>query len=143
LTDAGRVLSSIVNTCEVIQSRAVDDMLTTLARKLDLLLRLKLEVELSARVMGKNAAEINVKGALIVDEIREVINSNIAPFESDVVARSNSKHGKIKAPPSFDRRPDPPERKKSSAPSKRLDVLLALYPVFVSTFPALKQKSPS
>ncbi len=87
LTDAGRVLSSIVNTCEVIQSRAVDDMLTTLARKLDLLLRLKLEVELSARVMGKNAAEINVEGALIVDEIREVINSNIAPFESDLVAR--------------------------------------------------------
>ena len=71
---------------EVIQSRVVEDMLATLAHKLDLLLRLKLEVELGARVMGKNAAEINVEGALIVDEIREVINSNIATFESDLVA---------------------------------------------------------
>ena len=71
---------------EVIQSRVVEDMLATLAQKLDLLLRLKLEVELGARVMGKNAAEINVEGALIVDEIREVINSNIATFESDLVA---------------------------------------------------------
>jgi hypothetical protein len=58
-----------------------------LAQKLDLLLRLKLEVELGARVMGKNAAEINVEGALIVDEIREVINSNIATFEGEALAK--------------------------------------------------------
>jgi hypothetical protein len=72
---------------EVIQSRVVEDMLATLAQKLDLLLRLKLEVELGARVMGKNAAEINVEGALIVDEIREVINSNIATFEGEALAK--------------------------------------------------------
>jgi hypothetical protein len=35
--------------------------------------------------MGKNAAEINVEGALIVDEIREVINANIANFQTDVI----------------------------------------------------------
>jgi hypothetical protein len=69
----------------VIQSCVVDEMLATLAQKLDLLLRLKLEVELGARVMGKSAAEINVEGALIVDEIREVINSNIATFETTLV----------------------------------------------------------
>jgi hypothetical protein len=47
---------------EVIQG-CVDEM-ATLAQKLDLLLRLKLEVELGVRVTGKNAAEINVEGAL-------------------------------------------------------------------------------
>ena len=71
----------------MIQSRVVEDMLATLAQKLDLLLRLKLEVELGARVMGKNAAEINVEGALIVDEIREVINANIATFEGEALAK--------------------------------------------------------
>jgi hypothetical protein len=37
--------------------------------------------------MGKNAAEINVEGALIVDEIREVINANIATFEGEALAK--------------------------------------------------------
>ena len=70
---------------ESIAKEVVDDMLATLSQKLDLLLRLKLEVELGQRVIGKNAAEANVEGALIVDEIREVINSNIALFQTDAV----------------------------------------------------------
>lgn len=73
---------------EVIAAEVVDDMLVTLAQKLDLLLRLKLEVELGQRVIGKNAAEANVEGGLILDEIREVINSNIATFEKDMVSTS-------------------------------------------------------
>ena len=73
---------------ETIAKEIVDDMFATLAQKLDLLLRLKLEVELGQRVIGKNAAEANVEGALILDEIREVINSNIATYQGDMVARS-------------------------------------------------------
>jgi hypothetical protein len=73
---------------EVVAREIVDDMFATLAQKLDLLLRLKLEVELGQRVIGKNAAEANVEGALILDEIREVINSNIATYQSEMVARS-------------------------------------------------------
>ncbi len=71
---------------EVIAAEVVDDMLVTLAQKLDLLLRLKLEVELGQRVIGKNAAEVNVEGGVILDEIREVINSNIALFQTDAVS---------------------------------------------------------
>lgn len=79
---------------ETIAKEIVDDMFATLAQKLDLLLRLKLEVELGQRVIGKNAAEANVEGALILDEIREVINSNIALYQNDMVARSaNSEDG--------------------------------------------------
>jgi hypothetical protein len=79
---------------EVVASEVVDEMFVTLAQKLDLLLRLKLEVELGQRVIGKNAAEANVEGALILDEIREVINSNIALYQNDMVARStNSEDG--------------------------------------------------
>jgi hypothetical protein len=70
---------------ELIAAEVVDDMLVTLAQKLDLLLRLKLEVELGPRVAGKSMAEANVEGALIVDEIREVINANIATFETTLV----------------------------------------------------------
>ena len=73
---------------EVVASEIVDEMFSTLAQKLDLLLRLKLEVELGQRVIGKNAAEANVEGALILDEIREVINSNIATYQGDMVSRS-------------------------------------------------------
>lgn len=73
---------------ETIAKEIVDDMFATLAQKLDLLLRLKLEVELGQRVIGKNAAEANVEGALILDEIREVINANIALYQNDMVARS-------------------------------------------------------
>ena len=73
---------------ETIAKEVVDDMFATLAQKLDLLLRLKLEVELGQRVIGKNAAEANVEGALILDEIREVINSNIATYQGEMVSRS-------------------------------------------------------
>ena len=73
---------------EVIAVEVVDEMLVTLAQKLDLLLRLKLEVELGQRVIGKNAAEANVEGSLILDEIREVINSNIATYQREMVKES-------------------------------------------------------
>ena len=69
---------------DVIAVEVVEEMLATLAQKLDLILRLKLEVELGQRVIGKSAAEANVEGAEIVDEIREVINSNIANFDTDI-----------------------------------------------------------
>ena len=75
---------------EVIAAEVVDDMLVTLAQKLDLLLRLKLEVELGQRVIGKNAAEVNVEGGVILDEIREVINSNIALFQTDAFSSQRS-----------------------------------------------------
>jgi len=70
---------------EFVPIAVVDEMLATLAQKLDLLLRLKLEVELGPRVVGKSAAEVNVEGALILDEIREVVNANIALFETDLM----------------------------------------------------------
>jgi hypothetical protein len=73
---------------ETVAKEVVDEMFVTLAQKLDLLLRLKLEVELGQRVIGRNAAEANVEGALILDEIREVINSNIATYQSEMVSRS-------------------------------------------------------
>ena len=44
-------------------------MLATLGPTLDLLLRPKLEVELGQRVVGKNAAEANVDGGVILAEI--------------------------------------------------------------------------
>ncbi|MEY4814341.1 MAG: hypothetical protein RLZZ162_1414 [Verrucomicrobiota bacterium] len=44
-------------------------MLATLGPTLDLLLRPKLEVELGQRVVGKNAAEANVVGGVILAEI--------------------------------------------------------------------------
>ena len=73
---------------ESIAKEVVDDMLATLSQKLDLLLRLKLEVELGPRVVGMNAAEMNVEGGVILDEIREVINSNIALYQGDMVRTS-------------------------------------------------------
>ena len=60
-------------------------MLATLGHALDLLLRLKLEVEMGARVSGKSPAEANVEGGLMLDEIREVINSNIANFQREAL----------------------------------------------------------
>ena len=73
---------------EVVASEVVDDMFATLAQKLDLLLRLKLEVELGPRGVGMNAAELNVEGGVILSEIREVINANIATFEGEALDRS-------------------------------------------------------
>ncbi len=69
---------------DVIDRDVVETMLVTLGQKLNLLLRLKLEVELGPRIIGKNAAEANVEGSVIVDEIREVVNSNIANFQRDL-----------------------------------------------------------
>ena len=70
---------------EVVERETVREMLRLLGTKLDLLLRLKLEVELGPRVAGKSAAEANVEGALILDEIREVVNANLARFETDAI----------------------------------------------------------
>ncbi len=70
---------------DVIDREVVEAMLVTLGQKLNLLLRLKLEVELGPRMVGKNAAEVCVEGALIVDEIREIINANLATFQSDAM----------------------------------------------------------
>jgi hypothetical protein len=70
---------------EVIDREVVEEMLGILAQKLDLLLRLKLEVELGPRVVGKSAAEANVEGTLMLDEIREVIGDNLAKFKTDAL----------------------------------------------------------
>ena len=70
---------------EVIDREVVEEMLALLAQKLDLLLRLKLEVELGPRVAGKNAAEANVEGGAILEEIREVVSKNLAAFEADAL----------------------------------------------------------
>lgn len=72
----------------VVDRETVREMLGLLGQKLDLLLRLKLEVELGPRVAGKSAAEANVEGGLILDEIREVVNANLARFETDAVKAS-------------------------------------------------------
>ena len=73
---------------DVIDREIVEAMLVTLGQKMDLLLRLKLEVELGPRVIGKNAAEANVEGGVILQEIREVINANIAKFEDEALSKS-------------------------------------------------------
>ena len=69
-----------------VEREVVQDMLAILSQKLDLLLRLKLEVELGPRVAGKSAAEANVEGGMILDEIREVIDENIATFQREALA---------------------------------------------------------
>ncbi len=78
---------------EVIDREVVEAMLGLLGQKLDLLLRLKLEVELGPRVAGKNAAEANVEGGEILQEIREVINANISNFEASALAGSRNEGG--------------------------------------------------
>ena len=71
---------------DTVEKRVVEEMLAILGQKLNLLLRLKLEVEMGARVAGKSPAEANVEGGLMLDEIREVINSNIANFQREALA---------------------------------------------------------
>jgi phage terminase Nu1 subunit (DNA packaging protein) len=71
---------------DVIDREVVEEMLGVLAQKLDLLLRLKLEVELGPRVAGKSAAEANVEGGAILEEIREVVAGNIANFQAEALA---------------------------------------------------------
>jgi hypothetical protein len=78
---------------DVIDREVVEAMLVTLGQKLNLLLRLKLEVELGPRGVGMNAAELNVEGGVILGEIREVINANIATFEGEALDRSRDGEG--------------------------------------------------
>jgi hypothetical protein len=73
---------------DVIDAVVVEEMMSTLSQKLDLLLRLKLEVELGSRLAGKDAADINIEGGVILDEIREVINNNIATFKDTAIRQS-------------------------------------------------------
>jgi hypothetical protein len=73
---------------DVIDREVVEAMLVTLGQKLDLLLRLKLTIELGPRGVGMNAAELNVEGGAILAEIREVVNANIATFEAEALDRS-------------------------------------------------------
>ena len=82
---------------EVVDREVMRSMLRTLGQKWDLLLRLKLEVELGPRVAGKSAAEANVEGSRILDEIREVVNANLARFEPDVIKQSKSSAGSVEA----------------------------------------------
>ena len=78
---------------EVVDRDVVETMLVTLGQKLDLLLRLKLEVELPSRCVGKSIAELGIEGATLLEEIREVINANIAKFESEALAQSRDSNG--------------------------------------------------
>jgi hypothetical protein len=73
---------------DVIDREVVEVMLVTLGQKLDLLVRFKVEVELGSRVAGKSAAEANIEGGERLQEIREVINGNIAKFEGEALAQS-------------------------------------------------------
>jgi len=73
---------------DVIDREVVEAMLVTLGQKLDLLLRLKLTIELGPRGVGMNAAELNVEGGVILSEIREVVNANIATFEIEALDKS-------------------------------------------------------
>jgi hypothetical protein len=82
---------------ELVDRDVMRAMLRTLGQKWDLLLRLKLEVELGPRVAGKSAAEANVEGSRILDEIREVVNANLARFEPDVIKQSKSSAGSVEA----------------------------------------------
>jgi hypothetical protein len=68
----------------LVDRETVQEMLGLLGQKLDLLLRLKLEVELPSRCLGKDVAELGIEGAAILDEIRAVVNGNLANFRSDV-----------------------------------------------------------
>ena len=78
---------------EMIDRQIVYDMLGILAQKFDLLLRLKLEVELGPRIVGKNAAEANLEGRMILDEIREVVNNNLANFEAEAIQLTRRQDG--------------------------------------------------
>ncbi len=75
----------------VIDRETVEEAIALIGQKWDLLLRLKLEVELGPRVAGKSAAESNVEGSRILDEIREVVNAGLARFQADVVKQSRGR----------------------------------------------------
>ena len=78
---------------DVIDRDVVEAMLVTLGQKLNLLLRLKLEVELPSRCVGKSIAELGMEGGVILSEIREVINANLATFETEALDRSHDSIG--------------------------------------------------
>ncbi len=67
----------------MVEIEVVRAMLKTLASKMDMLLRHKLEVELGPRMVGKNHAEIAIEGRLIHDEIGEILANNIANHQSE------------------------------------------------------------
>jgi hypothetical protein len=69
----------------LIDRETVEEAIALIGQKWDLLLRLKLEVELGPRVVGKSAAAANVEGSRILDEIREVVNAGLAKFETDLL----------------------------------------------------------
>ena len=75
----------------LIDRETVEEAIALIGQKWDLLLRLKLEVELGPRVAGKSAAEANVEGSRILDEIREVVNAGLARFQADVVKQSKGR----------------------------------------------------
>ena len=72
---------------EAIDREVMETMLATLSQKLNLLRRLKLEVELGQRVAEKNMAEISGEGGVIIDEFREVVNAKTANFRPDVTTQ--------------------------------------------------------
>lgn len=78
---------------DVVNREVVEELLALLAQKLDLLLRLKLEVELGPRVAGKTAADANAEGREMLDEIREVINGNLAQFEAAAISKTRRDGG--------------------------------------------------
>ena len=45
-----------------------------------------LRATLGPRIAGKSMAEANVEGSLIVGEIRETVNSNLANFQQELDA---------------------------------------------------------
>jgi hypothetical protein len=67
----------------VVDAEVVSAMLKTLANKLAMLLRQKLEVELGPRMVGKNHAEIAIEGRLIHDEIGEILANNTANYQNE------------------------------------------------------------
>jgi len=73
---------------DAIDREVVETMLVKLGQKLDLLLRLKLDVELGPRVVGKMQRRPNVEGGATLAEIREVLNATIAKFEGDALAKT-------------------------------------------------------
>ena len=82
-TDQQAMARNLREADAVVDAKVVSEMLKTLANKMDMLLRQKLEVELGPRMVGKNHAEIAIEGRLIHDEIREVLDNNIANYQNE------------------------------------------------------------
>lgn len=65
---------------EQIRVEQVDALSRLIGQKLSLLFRQKVEVELPGRVLGKPIAEVNVECAAVADEMREIVNANLADY---------------------------------------------------------------